>query len=79
MHASDYMADAAREYGRKMADQVADYVSAKVQHALVLERDRHDEAIAELRDELHVLARKHAALRAIVTGDDELHSVKVEP
>lgn len=65
MDATDYMAETARLFGRQLADNVADFVNAKVVQALALERDRTDAELAELRDEIvSTIARPSSELVA---------------
>ena len=65
-------------------DTLRDTITTRVQSALALERDRHDEAIAELRDEIVTLANRLAGLERVTDHDrgrflKELHSVRVDP
>lgn len=76
--------DLARALDR-YSDAIMEYVSLRVQQALALERDKHDEAIAELRDELLKVAQQVSDMRAAYSrhlssfhpGDPAQHSVKV--
>lgn len=91
MDATDYMANTARMFGRQLADNVADFVNAKVTQALALERDRHDEEIGELRNEISALGadirQLRDALSFVESRVDETrytlanrpHSVRVDP
>lgn len=75
MTATDYAAVAARDYGRKLADQVAEYVNAKVQNALALESERYDAELNELREDV---ARLGMIVMRLATHleDDGAYSVK---
>ena len=89
--ATDDMAETARLFGRQLADNVADFVNAKVQQALALERDRADSEVTDLRDEVAALGRDVAQLRDALsfmegrlnetryTLSNRLHSVRVDP
>lgn len=63
----------------RFAAGIARLIETRVEFALQLERDRHDDAIDSLATDVRALRRNVEQLRALVLADNELHSVKVEP
>lgn len=55
------------------AERLSELVMSKVEHALALERDRHESEVGELREYLADMHR-----RLLVMENPGLHSVRVE-